>query len=149
MDLIEAWHRIREAVQRAAREHSDDYGSDLSPWTFDAEELDGALEYIDRVVEHEAKAETEPLPEVPAPMPTVTGWRACGDDDWRKDGVDGDTGSIDFPLDFRPPADTDIEIEWGNSGAACARFRFPGPLRPHDTVRYTQPDIGELLTSSI
>jgi hypothetical protein len=59
MDLIEAWRLIREAVQRAAREHSDDYGHELNPWTFDAEELDGALEYIDRVVEHEAKAETE------------------------------------------------------------------------------------------
>lgn len=50
MNLQQTWNHIRQLVKESADKYNDDFDHDLCPWTFDAVELDGALEYIDRVV---------------------------------------------------------------------------------------------------
>jgi hypothetical protein len=48
--LLDSWNTIEGLVKETAQKYWNDFDSDLCPWSFDAAELKGALQYIRDVI---------------------------------------------------------------------------------------------------
>jgi len=49
-DVAAAWPTLRQVFKDIAAKYNDQCGHELCPWSFDAVELNGALEWMDTVV---------------------------------------------------------------------------------------------------